>query len=494
MTLRIDDIRFLQDAINIRRFPWLSSGSRVVYYDDIEDIEIVSSNSRNKGAITLRLKNKKALKLSLSSMQHAEIFKTELEEIIRPQVIRDEKPLAFNRIATVCDELAASQGQNIRKIADFIMSQGICHLASDIYMEYSKNRFYIYFKIDGVLFPVVDLVPAVGERLANCIMVAAGMILYRRDTFQEGRITQPIKEGFHDLRVSVIPSEPGERITIRMFDKLKGLSGLEDLGFSPEILTKLKQIAALPQGLFIICGPSGSGKTTTIYAFLRHLKAVRGHMASIITLEDPVEYRLEGITQIRIDLKGKLTFSKALKSALRQDPGVLVIGEIRDAESADAAIRAALTGHLVLSTLHCGSTAEAITRLLDLGIRPFLLNSALSGVLCQRIVRKVCPDCLEVVNRSSDELSFWDKGIVPSSYVKGSGCELCRQTGYLGRTVIAEYLEKNTKITALVNNNSETKAIEKAAVEQGMTLLHESGLKMVTDRITDPEEIKRVVG
>ena len=492
--MKLAHIKLLQDGLYIRRLPWFSVGGHEIYYDDIERIKAISSDGRAVTSVALKLKNNREVRLDLSSEDDVRRLKAELEDIIRPKVISDEKPLSFDRVADVCKELAVSRGPNIRKVADFLISQGIGHLASDIQMEYLEDGLHVFFKIDGVLFSVVTFELAVGERLINCIKVAAGMILYRRDTIQEGRITQPTREGPQDLRVSVVPSEPGERVVIRMFDKLKGLSGLEDLGFFPENLADLKRIAVAPQGLFIICGPSGSGKTTTLYALLRHLKFLRGHLASIITLEDPVEYRLAGITQIQIDPKGKLTFAEVLNSSLRQDPGVIMVGEIRDAVTADAAVSAALTGHLVLSTVHCGSAAEAITRLLDLGVRPFLLNSALKGVLCQRLIRKSCPRCSSVIEMDRDEWNLWDREAIPDSFVQGSGCEQCRETGYRGRTVIAEFLANRGEIGHLINNTSETEAIEKAAVAQGTIPLRKNGVRMVLEGITDPKEIKRVVG
>jgi len=492
--MKLSNIKLSQDGLYIRRLPWLSLGAREIYYDDIAHIEQISLNGRSGPSITLEFKDGHEIRLGLSSEDEVKRLKVELEEIIRPKVIRDENPFAFDRFGGICKELVESRGSNIRKVADFLISQGICHCASDIHMEYSGDDLQVFFKIDGVLFLVVTFERAIGERLINCIKVTAGMILYRRDTIQEGRITQITNEGAQDLRVSVLPSEPGERIVIRMFDKLKSESGLEDLGFSHEILKELKRLVAAPQGFFIIGGPAGSGKTTTLYALLRHMKAVRGHLASIITLEDPVEYRIAGITQVQINPKGKLTFAGALKSSLRQDPGVIMVGEIRDKETADAAVRAALTGHLVLSSVHCGSSAEAITRLLDLGVRPFLLNSSLKGVVCQRLIRKVCPECVSNIEMGQDEWNLGDSKTMPDSYVQGAGCGECRGTGYRGRTVIAEFLENRDGIGHLINNTSETEAIEKAAVAQGMIPLHKNGIRMVLEGVTDPKEIKRVVG
>ncbi len=487
-------LKLKQDTFSIPRLWWLGLFGRKIYYDDIDRIDLLTVNGNSKKAFILLLKNNKKLRVTLSTKEKADKYKTILEEIINPKVIKDEAALPIEDLPAVCKKLYQAPGPNIRNTADFLISQGICHSAGDIYLETRKMGLSVSYKIDGFIFPVVVLKPEIGLRVINCIKVDAGMILYRRDMIQEGRITRKTKNGSQDIRVSVIPSETGERVSIRLFDKLKGMSGIEDLGFSTGMLTELKNIAKEPQGLYVICGPAGSGKTTTLYALLRYIQEVRGRLSNIITLEDPVEYRIENITQVQIDVNKGPGFADALKSSLRQDPGIIMVGEIRDRETADAAVRAALTGHLILSSIHCGNSAEAISRLLDLGIRPFLLKSSLKGIICQRVIRKKCVHCLNTAEKTLADSGPSVKTIETQNRGSGIGCGPCRKTGYFGRTVITEYLPITDEIGCMINTSSQTKEIEKTAVNMGMITLRQNGVKMVSGGITDTEEINRVLG
>ena len=483
-----------QDTFSIL-LPWcFGLYGREIYYDDIENIEYLPVNGNSKRAFTLLLKSNKKLRVTLSTKEKAKKYKIKLEEIICPKVIKDETALPIEDLTAVCKKLYLARGPNIRNTTDFLISQGICHSAGDIYMESRKDGLSVSYKIDGFVFPVVVLNSQIGLRVINCIKVDAGMILYRRDMIQEGRISRKTKYGNQDIRVSVIPSETGERVSIRLFDKLKGTSGIEDLGFSPGMLTELKNIAREPQGLYVVCGPAGSGKTTTLYTLLRYIQEVRGRLSNIITLEDPVEYRIENITQVQIDTNKGPGFAETLKSSLRQDPGIIMVGEIRDTETADAAVQAALTGHLILSSIHCGNSAEAISRLLDLGIRPFFLKSSLKGIICQRVIRKKCGHCAGAAGKDFTASGSSLKTIETKKRDPQTGCNSCRKTGYFGRTIITEYMPISDEIVPMINTSTQTKEIEKAAVDMGMTTLRQSGIKMISDGTTDTEEINRVLG
>ena len=478
-------VEILQDGLVLSGLNRLRAGTRTVYFDDIEAVGAAGPNGRKGQGLLLTLKDGRRVSLSLPSALAANQLAEDLNEILHPRVIHLPRPLSFDEVADTARALAGSRGANIRKVCDFLIGQAICHQAGDLNMEPSASGLEVLFKINGVLFPIMKFDPALGERVVSCLKVAAGLMLYRRDVIQEGRIVHDTGGDRQDIRVSIMPAESGERVAIRLFDKLKGGARLEELGFSPEMMGRLRQITAAPAGFHTICGPSGSGKTTTLYALLREIKATRGRLFSIITLEDPIEYRLPEITQVQVTHDGRLTFAGALKAALRQDPGVIMVGEIRDPETADAAIQAALTGHLVLSSVHCGSSAEAVTRLLDLGVRPFLLNSALRGSLCQRLVRRVCPDCRKT-----------ESGSAVSGEIRatGAGCGRCRQTGYTGRAVIAEFLTPGEGVSGLIERLADTRAIERAAVAEGMKTLRESGLELIQAGVTDPEEIRRVLG
>lgn len=494
MKVKYADIKFLSDCFRPPRFPLAGVGRRTLHYDDIEKISVVEQNGVRRHALDLTMKHGRNLRLDLVSESDCLKLKEKLEEIISPKIIHDEKPLPLESLPGHCRELIGAPGQNHRKVLDFLISQALCRQAGDLTIDRQEGRAVVSFKIDGVFYPAVDFEPDQGERIINCLKTAAGMILYRRDAIQEGRITKNTKQGPQDIRVSVMPSEGGERAAVRLFDKLKGTSSLEDLGFSTDILQKFDQLTKSTSGLYIICGPAGSGKTTTLYALLRRLKKVRGAMAGIIALEDPVEYRLEGITQIQVEHGGALDFANVLKSCLRQDPGVLMVGEIRDAETADAAVRAALTGHLVLSSLHCGRAAEAPARLSDLGVRPFLLNSALKSVFCQRLVRKICPHCAGEMNLGPEEAGLWETGKAPDKYKSGAGCEQCRGTGYLGRTAMAEYMVNQDRVSEMIAAAHDAVSIEQAAVSLGMTPLFARGLALIENGGADPGEIRRVLG
>lgn len=491
-------IQLTQNSLRTGRrlLPW--PGRKEIDYQDIEQIIIDQNKDGLKTTVNLSLKSGETFPLNFLSPEEAASFKEELEEILWPHILKLDQPLPFEKIRRTCGELAASKGQNIRKWMDFVIHQAICHDASDIHLESRDHRLFVQFRIDGVLFPILDVDSQLGDRALNCIKSAAGLLVYRRDTIQEGRISLSTGDEIQDVRVSILPSISGEKAALRLYDKLKGASSLEDLGFSDSIGEELKRIMTASKGLFVISGPSGSGKTTTLYALLRQIKERVGHLANVMTLEDPVEYRLPGITQVQIDSRAGVSFARGLRSLLRQDVSVIMVGEIRDAETAQAAVEAALTGHLVLSSLHAGSSAESVTRLLDMGIAPYQLQSALSGVLCQRLARKLCPDCRQEVSARKEDWSLWQepdiRQILPDKFYQGTGCAQCRETGYRGRTALAEFLCSRGTVRDLIKNFSDSRSLEKASIAQGMTPLHRRGLEMIVQAETDLREIRRVIG
>jgi len=309
---------------------------------------------------------------------------------------------------------------------------------------------------------------------------------------QDGRIPIKIADKDIDIRVSIIPTTFGERVVLRLLDKSSVLLGLEEIGLSPSQLKALDDLIHGSNGILFVTGPTGSGKTTTLYAALNRINSPD---KNIITIEDPVEYQLWGIGQIQVNPRIGLTFAQGLRSVLRHDPDVILVGEVRDAETAEIAIQAALTGHLVFSTLHTNDAASAVTRLLDMGIEPFLVASVVRAIMAQRLVRVICPECKEGYHPNAEALR--EIGIAPSELeggvvYRGRGCPSCSETGYRGRTGIYEMLTVSEAIRHLVMKKADSNSVCRQAVEEGMKTLREDGARKVIAGITTPEELLRV--
>lgn len=456
----------------------LGLGGREIFYEEIDSLAVVGKNGGRSRFVQLRLKNEASVEVGPLASLPAENLKRQIDEIIAPQVLREENPCPVGEIEGQAAALMDSWGANMRKTLSFLLRQAVLHQVSDLVLEPEAGSLGLYFKKDGLLIRVAGLTPPLGERLVNCVKACSGLLTYRRDRVQEGRLTQDFPGGSQDLRVSVMPSERGERISVRFFQALTAKPRLEDLGFSGDILVHLGEVIKKPTGLFIFSGPAGAGKTTTLYALLQALRDHRGHLTSIVTLEDPVECRFEGLTQIQVDPRGELTFVGGVRACLRQDPGVIMIGEVRDRETAQAAIQAALTGHLVLTSLHAGSAVEAVIRYLELGGQPEFLASAVGGVLNQRLIRTVCPFC-----RDSE-----------AGAGQTRGCPGCFHSGFSGRTVMAEYLPLDGDLKALISRGLKTEDLRQAAAERGLVSLGESAARLVSTQVTTREEVERVLG
>jgi general secretion pathway protein E len=309
---------------------------------------------------------------------------------------------------------------------------------------------------------------------------------------QDGQSRAKIGDELMDIRVSVIPTAGGERMVLRLLDRGRGALGLEDAGFGPETLKTFRELIGVSHGIVLLTGPTGSGKTTTLYAALNELN---NEERNILTVEDPVEYQLPGIGQMQIKQKIGLTFASSLRHILRQDPDVIMIGEIRDMETAEIAIQASLTGHLVLSTLHTNDAPSAVTRLVDMGIEPYLISSSVVGVMAQRLLRTICPDCrrpyhAQDLSEISDELRRL--GTTDPQLHKGTGCETCLKTGYVGRTGIFELMVVDDEIRDLVIQRRGAHVIKQAALNRGMTMLRHDGLRKALAGVTTLEEVYRV--
>jgi len=361
--------------------------------------------------------------------------------------------------------------------------------ASDIHFEPFKDRMRIRFRVDGVLKTFKEIpvskVPSVTSRLK----IMANLDIAEKRLPQDGRIMVRVGGKEVDIRVSTLPTYFGERVVLRLLSKESILYSTKELGLLDEDYRLFEKLIHTPHGIVLVTGPTGSGKTTTLYAALSEINSEE---INIITVEDPVEYQLDGISQVQVKPDIGLTFAGALRSILRQDPDVIMIGEIRDVETAEIAIQAALTGHLVFSTLHTNDSATSVTRLLDMGIEPFLVASSVVGVVAQRLVRKVCPYCKESYRPSLEELR--ELGIEDFSgyFYRGKGCENCMGTGYLGRTAIYEILVVDGRIRKAILENRDSDEIKEIAVKAGMKTLRMDGAEKVKMGVTTPEEVLRV--
>jgi len=346
-----------------------------------------------------------------------------------------------------------------------LLTQAARDGASDIHIEPYERHSSVRFRVDGALREVVQPNRALHAALISRLKIMAELDISEKRLPQDGRISLRIGTRAVDVRVSTLPSSHGERAVLRLLDKSDSKLNLEAVGMQGDSLTRLKKLVSQPHGIILVTGPTGSGKTTTLYAALSQLDAAH---SNIMTVEDPIEYELPGVGQTQVNAKIDLTFAKALRAILRQDPDVIMIGEIRDFETAQIAIQASLTGHLVLATLHTNDAASAVNRLIDMGVEPFLLSSSLLGVLAQRLVRKLCLHC------------------------QGAGCDACGQTGYQGRTGVFELLVTDDAIRAQIHHRASEADIRAAAIKAGMRLMRDDGERLVLTGITSQEELIRV--
>jgi len=396
--------------------------------------------------------------------------------------------------ADAMEELAReSESPPIIRLVNSVFVHATRNRASDIHFEPRENMLRVRERVDGLLMDTFELPKLVQGAVTSRIKIMARMDITEKNIPQDGRIKMQMEGRFLDLRVSTLPTYYGEKITIRILDSRALKSKLEDVGPSEKDYQRIRSIIDRPQGIVLITGPTGSGKTSTLYAMVNQIKT---DAINIITLEDPIEYELKGINQVAINEKTGLTFAFALRSVLRQDPDVIMVGEMRDAETAKIAVEASLTGHLVLSTLHTNTAVGAITRLKNLGIQPYLIASSLNGVLAQRLVRRICEECKKPYTPSEEELMkirLWGKDPTSFKTYKGAGCEACHYTGYKGRTGVFEVLTIDPGVRELIADDAPEEAICKAAQDGGMKYMGEDGLGKVNQGITSIDELLRVL-
>lgn len=380
------------------------------------------------------------------------------------------------------------------RMLDLVMIQAIRDRASDIHIEPDEKALGIRFRIDGYLFEALTLPRQIHPALTSRIKILAEMDIAETRLPQDGNFNIKLERRSFEIRVSTFPTIYGENVVLRILDQTSTLFKLDDLGFSEEVLNHFKQLVRKTSGIILVTGPTGSGKTTTLYALLNMINSKE---KNIITIEDPVEYRLALIRQTQINPKAGINFATGLRSILRQDPDIIMIGEIRDLETAEIAMQSALTGHLVLSTLHTNDAPEAISRLMDIGVEPYLISSSVIGVLAQRLVRMICPDCkvpYEVDSKVMGDLggdSLNLKG--PLTFYRGKGCKKCKQSGYLGRSGIFELLLVNEEIKKLISEKASTQVIREVAKKTaGLIPLRVDGLRRIVKGMTTLDEVDRV--
>jgi len=425
-----------------------------------------------------------------------------------PQDIWEALPRYKKNLQTSFDDLLTMQleeaGKNgggdkpVTKIFELLVEYAYSSKASDIHIEPQEKISLVRFRIDGVLHDVLELPKNLHDQLLTRIKVLSKLRTDEHLTAQDGKLQQALQKENLDVRVSIVPIVEGEKAVLRLLSSHSREFSLNDLGMNPKDLEKVRQGFAKPFGMVLVTGPTGSGKTTTIYAILKILNTREKNIA---TIEDPVEYEIAGINQIQVNTKTDLTFATGLRSILRQDPNIIFVGEIRDDETADIAVNSAMTGHLVLSTLHTNDSATSLPRLIDLGVEPFLIASTVNTIIAQRLVRKICEKC-----RFSEVIPLPDiQKLLPSDIVaqtfpqsgdirlyKGKGCAICHSTGYQGRIALFEVLEISETIKKLITDQADATTIYKEAQKEGMQTMLRDGIEKVIAGVTTLEEIVRV--
>jgi len=379
----------------------------------------------------------------------------------------------------------------IVKLVNNLISRAIVMGASDIHLEPFDKEFKVRYRLDGMLTEMEPITVEKKAAVVSRIKIMAELDIAERRRPQDGRIRVEGENRVIDIRVSTLPTDFGEKVVLRILDKTQLKLDLENLGFDQRSLHLFREKIKLPYGMILVTGPTGSGKTTTLYAALNHIK---NPMINILTIEDPIEYTLEGINQSQVKSEISFTFANALRSFLRQDPNVIMVGEIRDYETVEIAIRASLTGHLVLSTLHTNDAPTAVTRLLDMGAEPFLVSSSVTLVLAQRLVRKICLKCREAYQPSEfivEKLCLSSEEIKDIVFYKGFGCPFCNQTGHAGRIAVFEIMPVTPKIAEMIDRKANSSEIKKEARVEGMLTLREDAINKMKKGITTAEEVLR---
>ena len=405
----------------------------------------------------------------------------EARDSVRRDAVRADAPAAANDDAPVVH------------VVSLMITQALRDRASDVHVEPQDDRVRVRYRIDGVLHDVLDLPGSMGPAVVSRIKILAGMNIVERRRPQDGQISMDVESRPVDIRVATTPVVGGEKVVLRLLDKSRPLFRLPQLGMPEDMAARYSAVLRSPYGMVICAGPTGSGKTTTLYGSLGELDSAE---RNIMTIEDPVEYTMSSINQIQINEQTGVTFADGLKSILRQDPDVILVGEVRDADTARIAVQSALTGHFVLSSLHATDAASALHRLLDMGIENFLVASSITAVLAQRLVRRICLRCREYYQPSAEELSFLDSMGADGpdgGFVRGAGCNFCAHTGFLDRTGVYELMPVGEGIRSLVLGNAPHHEVHELARKEGMRTLQDEALRLIAEGVTTPAEVLRSI-
>jgi len=379
----------------------------------------------------------------------------------------------------------------VKKLLNLVLLQAIRDKASDIHFEPFETEYKMRYRIDGVLYEMIPPPKYIAAALSSRIKVMASLDIAERRLPQDGRISLTVQGNPVDLRVSVLPTMFGESVVLRVLDRSQVSFDLEKLGLRPDEIKTIRQLINKPNGIIIVTGPTGCGKTTTLYSALSELNTID---VKIITTEDPVEYDMDGMIQVQMKPDIGLTFARCLRSILRQDPDIILVGEIRDLETAEIAAQASLTGHIVFTTLHTNDAPSSIARLLDLGVEPFLLTATIEGIVAQRLVRRICANCktaFEPDEAQLKDLRITEDEIKGRKFYYGRGCSKCNGTGYKGRIGLFEVMVFNEEIRDLVMNRASTNVLRVAAQKAGMRQLRDNGLPAIFDGITTIDEVAK---
>ncbi len=409
------------------------------------------------------------------------------------QVTEFEARDALRLEASRLESATASEDAPVVRVVQMIITQGLRDRASDIHIEPFGDRVRVRYRIDGALNDVLDLPGSIGPAIVSRVKILGEMNIVERRRPQDGQISMEVEGRAVDIRVSTTAVMGGEKVVLRLLDKSRPLFKLEQLGMPADTAERYSALIKSPYGMVICAGPTGGGKTTTLYASLGELNSVD---RNIMTIEDPVEYTFDSINQIQINEQAGVTFAAGLKSILRQDPDVILVGEVRDVDTARIAVQSALTGHFVLSSLHATEAVSALYRLLDMGIEPFLIASSVSAVVSQRLVRRSCTSCLESYNPSPDEIDFLRTfgGQEPvGGFTHGTGCNFCAHTGYLERIGVYELLAVTDEVREMIVDRVPHEEMRKLAISQGMRTLQEQGVRLVMDGTTTAAEVMRSI-
>ena len=412
----------------------------------------------------------------------------EAEKMVQDLESYQSEDQVFTELEELQDLMDVTNEAPIIRLVNVVLTQALRRQASDIHIEPYEREIKVRFRIDGILYEIFSLPKRFQAHIVSRLKVMANLDIAEKRLPQDGRIKIKVANKTVDIRISVIPMAFGERIVLRLLDKSISILGLAEMGMAPKRLEIFEKLINKNTGILLVTGPTGSGKTTTLYAALNRINSME---KNIITIEDPVEYELKGVGQIQVNPKTELTFARGLRSVLRHDPDIIMVGEIRDLETVEIAIQASLTGHLVFSTLHTNDATGALTRLVDMGVEPFLIASSLLAVLAQRLVRRICPDCKEPFH--PEESALEELGLPKDQvFYHGRGCEACMQSGYRGRTGIFELLVMDNDVRHLLTTGADSVKMKDMAVRNGMATLFEDGLLKVKNGMTTLNEVLRV--